>query len=226
MNAHGLMSDVRCLVVAKAPVVGFAKTRLGHALGMQAAADLAAAALLDTLETCQVTFGADRCILALTGDLAQAQRGSEILSAVAGWHVIAQRGDGFAERLVHAHHDSGPGPILQIGMDTPQVTEALLHKVTSGLSEDPAILAPTHDGGWWALALADPSQAHVLAGVPMSSSETEHRTRAALEDVVDRVGTGPTLRDVDTVADASEVASALTTGHFRAAWLASTVVSS
>ena len=41
---------VTVLVVAKAPVPGLAKTRLARTLGAEAAADLAAAALLDTLD--------------------------------------------------------------------------------------------------------------------------------------------------------------------------------
>ena len=41
---------VTVLVVAKAPVPGLAKTRLARTLGAETAADLAAAALLDTLD--------------------------------------------------------------------------------------------------------------------------------------------------------------------------------
>ena len=44
------MIAVTVLVVAKAPVPGQAKTRLAAAVGDQAAADIAAAALLDTLD--------------------------------------------------------------------------------------------------------------------------------------------------------------------------------
>ena len=42
------MIPVTVLVVAKAPVPGLAKTRLAAAVGDEAAADIAAAALLDT----------------------------------------------------------------------------------------------------------------------------------------------------------------------------------
>ena len=44
------MIPVIFLVVAKAPVPGQAKTRLAASVGEQAAADIAAAALLDTLD--------------------------------------------------------------------------------------------------------------------------------------------------------------------------------
>ena len=47
----------RALVLAKAPVAGRVKTRLGADVGMAYAADLAAAALLDTLLACTAAFG-------------------------------------------------------------------------------------------------------------------------------------------------------------------------
>ncbi|MFL6158624.1 MAG: alpha/beta hydrolase fold domain-containing protein, partial [Marmoricola sp.] len=87
----------RVLVVAKAPVPGLAKTRLGAEIGMDAAADLAAAALLDTIDACRQAFG-KRCHLALEGDLAAASRGDEIVGALREWHVFAQQGDQLAQR--------------------------------------------------------------------------------------------------------------------------------
>ena len=84
------------LVVAKAPVAGRVKTRLGHVLGMERAAELAAAALLDTLAVCVAAYGVDRCHLALDGDLAEAERADELLDATSGWIVHPQRGDDFA----------------------------------------------------------------------------------------------------------------------------------
>ena len=41
---------VTLVVIAKAPVAGFAKTRLAATVGDAAAADIAAASLLDTLD--------------------------------------------------------------------------------------------------------------------------------------------------------------------------------
>src|SRR5690349_472622 len=116
----------RLLLTAKAPVAGQAKTRLGAVTGMGAAADLAAAALLDTIDACAAAFSS--CHLALAGDLAEAERTEELRAALAGWDVFAQVGETFAERLAHAHDHVG-GPVVQIGMDTPQVTPARLAEV-------------------------------------------------------------------------------------------------
>lgn len=199
----------RILVIAKAPVAGRAKTRLGAEVGMDVAAELAAAALLDTLRTCVATVGVDRCRLALEGDLAGAVYADRLAAALEGWRVIPQRGDGLAERLAHSHLDLAAeeqGPVVQICMDTPQVTEADLADVVDGLAGHDAVLADAEDGGWWALALADPWQGEHLVGVPMSTPTTGAATRAAFERAGLTVGRGRVLRDVDVAQDADAVA--------------------
>ena len=60
------------LIVAKAPIPGLAKTRIAATVGTEAAADLAAAALLDTLDVA-TTCGAN-VVVAITGDLGAAAR--------------------------------------------------------------------------------------------------------------------------------------------------------
>jgi glycosyltransferase A (GT-A) superfamily protein (DUF2064 family) len=200
----------RILVIAKAPVPGLAKTRLGAEIGMDVAAELAAAALLDTLRTCAATVGVARCRLALEGDLTAAVHADRLAAALKGWAVFPQRGDGLAERLASSHLDLAaeqPGPVVQICMDTPQVTEADLTAVIAGLGDHDAVLADAEDGGWWALALADPRRGEHLVGVPMSTPTTGALTRAAFESAGLSVGRGPVLRDVDVVDDAEAVAA-------------------
>ena len=75
------MSGLRVLVVAKAPVPGQVKTRLGIEIGMTEAAEIAAASLLDTLAACRDAVGPDACHLALAGDLADAVRRDELAEA-------------------------------------------------------------------------------------------------------------------------------------------------
>ncbi len=203
--------SAQVLVVAKAPVPGVAKTRLGATIGMDVAAELAAAALLDTLRTCVAAVGVDRCRLALEGDLSMATYADRLAAVLDGWRVFAQRGDALAERLAHAHLDlaaAHDGPVVQIGMDTPQLTAADLSTVAAGLEDHDAVLADAEDGGWWALGLADPRHATHLVGVPMSTATTGDGTRRAFEDAGLRVGRGPVLRDVDEVADAQATADA------------------
>ena len=206
------MSGVTCtvLVVAKAPVAGLAKTRLAADVGPEAAADLAAAALLDTLDTVR-SLDATAHVVALTGDLGLARCADELREVLADFVVLDQRGDGLDERLAAAHADAAavaPGPVLQIGMDTPQVTSELLRTSAGSLAarDVGGVLGPATDGGWWALGLAEPRAAQFLVGVPMSRPDTGERTLAGLERAVGTVVRLPELADVDTVADLWPVA--------------------
>jgi len=212
---------MRALVVAKAPVPGRVKTRLGAHVGMEAAALLAAAALLDTLAACRAAFA--ECHLALDGDLDAAVRSDALRRSLVGWTVHPQRGDGLGERLAAAHEDAaGAGPTVQVGMDTPQLTTSDLHAVADAAATGDAVLGPAADGGWWVLALSDPSAAAALTGVQMSRPDTFESTRRALVAVGQTVSVGRELTDVDTVEEAAEVAGSLTEGHFLRAWRAVT----
>jgi uncharacterized protein len=206
--------------VAKAPVPGLVKTRLGAGVGDRAAADLAAAALLDTLEACAATFGG-RCHLALAGDLDACARAGEITAALRRWQVFSQRGDTFGERLAHAHRTVAavaPGPVVQVGMDTPQLTTGVLEQAAALVRPGHGVLGPATDGGWWLLGLDDPRAAEVLVGVPMSTRRTGFDTRRALTGWGVRLATVPALRDVDTAEDAAVVAAGSPGTRFARAW--------
>jgi len=210
------------LVVAKAPVAGLAKTRLGATIGPRQAARVAAAALLDTLDAVLAAPGTTP-VVALTGDLAAAERGAEVAAALARYVVIPQRGKDFADRLANAHADVAaafPGrAVFQIGMDTPQVTGALLLESIEALHEPgvDAVLGPAADGGWWGVGLRNPMHAMVLRRVPMSRTDTGTRTLAALRRAGLRVGRLAKMSDVDTLADAVRVAATVPFGRFAQA---------
>ncbi|OBA75244.1 glycosyltransferase involved in cell wall biogenesis [Mycobacterium sp. 1554424.7] len=199
---------VTLLVVAKAPEPGRAKTRLAATVGDAAAADIAAAALLDTLDAVAAAPVAAR-VVALTGDLGAAARAAEIRRRLESFTVIAQRGDDFADRLANAHADSAEGyPVLQIGMDTPQVTAELLTDCARRLLQSPAILGLAEDGGWWALGVAAPAMAECLRGVPMSRPDTGELTLKALRDNGIDATTVRPLADIDVVDDVAAVRDA------------------
>ncbi len=209
------MIPVVVLVVAKAPVPGQAKTRLAAGVGAQAAADIAAAALLDTLDAVAAAQVQAR-VVALTGDLDDASAGGEIRTRVADFTVVPQRGADFAERLANAHVDAaaavGGLPVLQIGMDTPQVTGELIGECAEELLRNHAVLGLARDGGWWVLGVAEAAMADCLRAVPMSRPDTGAVTLAALSDTGLQVSLVPTLADVDTVDDIDVVRRACPPG--------------
>jgi glycosyltransferase A (GT-A) superfamily protein (DUF2064 family) len=210
------------LVVAKAPVPGLAKTRLAATVGKEVAADLAAAALLDTLTAVHAADVTTR-VVALTGDLDRAARSAEVRDLLVGCVVIGQRGDTLGGRLAAAHRDAGalaPGPLLQIGMDTPQVTPAVLSDAVDTLATGSAdaVYGPATDGGWWSLGLGDPARADFLSDVAMSAADTGVQTVRALRTVCPVVRELPELTDVDVAGDVWPVARALgADSRFRAA---------
>lgn len=209
------------LVVAKAPVVGEVKTRLGAEVGMELAARLAAAALVDTLERCTAAFGSARCHLALAGDPTASVAPAELRRHTSGWTIHPQRGDGFAARLRHAHEDAasdGAG-VVQVGMDTPHLDPETLGRAAAALTEPAsAVLGPALDGGWWLLGVRSPALVAGLDAVPMSTVTTCADTTAALRQAGAQVETTVAMQDVDTAADAAAVAAQAPGTRFARVW--------
>jgi uncharacterized protein len=183
-------------VIAKAPVPGRVKTRLCPPCTPAQAAALAEAALRDTLAAVRATPAARRVVIL---------DGTPGPWLGPGLEVLAQRGDGLDERLAAAFEDLA-GPALVIGMDTPQVTPALLAAGLRALERAPAVLGRARDGGFWALGLRRPDPA-ALVGVPMSSARTGASQRARLRRLELAVAGLPALTDVDDVATARAVAA-------------------
>jgi glycosyltransferase A (GT-A) superfamily protein (DUF2064 family) len=208
------------LVMAKAPVAGRVKTRLGASVGDDVAAELAAACILDTLDACESAF--EDCHVALAGDLADAVQHEVLTERLTRWTVHPQRGDGFAQRLVNAHLDvarAAGAPVVQIGMDTPHVSAADLVQVSAHLGGDhDAVLGRADDGGWWVLAVTAPRFAAGLGGVEMSTEHTYVDTLAALEAAGARVAGAAVLRDVDTAGDAGLAAAVAPATRFARLW--------
>lgn len=200
--------SVTIAVMAKTPLPGRVKTRLCPPCSPTQAADIAAAALLDTLDVVDATDVARR-VLVLDGD-----PGAWLPP---GTEVLAQRGDGLDQRLAAAVDDLG-GPLLIVGMDTPQITAGLLEAAAVELLADgtDAVLGPASDGGYWLIGLRS-SRPDALRGVPMSVAHTLTAQRERLDHLGLATVLVEELRDVDTFDDALVVAGAHRGGRFAAA---------
>lgn len=196
--------DVQVLVLAKQPVAGRVKTRLCPPLTHEGAARVAEAALLDTLDAVRAVDVARR-VLVLDGTY-----------AADGFEVQPQVDGDMDVRLGAAFDGCGPTATLLIGMDTPQVTPALLREAVAALREHRAVLGLAPDGGWWALGLQQPDGA-LLRGVPTSRDDTGALQHQRLHDAGLDVHLLPELRDVDTVEDARLAAALAPEGRFARA---------
>jgi uncharacterized protein len=194
------------LVIAKSPAPGRVKTRLTPPCTPAQAARLAGAALSDTLAAVARTRRAARRVLVLDG-------------ASGPWlprdiEVVPQHGDGLAARLAAAFQ-AAAGPAFLVGMDTPQVTPELLDAGLAALDHSDAVFGAALDGGYWGIGLRRPDPA-AFHDIPMSEPTTGAHQRARLTALGLTTTLLPTLRDVDTIADAHAVATAAPHTRFAA----------
>ncbi|MFI6444518.1 DUF2064 domain-containing protein [Kitasatospora sp. NPDC050543] len=203
------------LVIAKSPVPGRVKTRLTPPYTPEEAAELAEAALADTLRTLG-TVPAGRRLLVLDGAPGR--------WLPAGWEVLPQVAGGLDVRLAAAFaHAPAEVPALLVGMDTPQLSAATLAAplAPAARAGTDAWYGPASDGGFWALGLARPTPElarRVLVGVPMSTPGTGAALLARLSGAGLRVRHLPVLTDVDTAPDAAAAAALAPAGAFAARW--------
>lgn len=220
----GVLSGPRAalLVLAKAPVPGQVKTRMCPPVSPVQAAQLAAAAFRDTLDAVLAVPGVAP-VVALTGDLAQAIDADALSAHLRATTVLPQRGTTLGQRIAASIADAaamvGHRPVLQIGMDTPQVNAKLLSHCLDLLDGDgvDAALGMAADGGWWVLGVRRPEFADLIADIPTSCPDTGVRTMAALRAAGCQVIDLPELSDVDTWEDAAAVAAGTPGGRFAAA---------
>jgi uncharacterized protein len=188
------------VVLAKAPIPGFAKTRLIPRLGADGAAELHAILLERTLRTALASgFGS----LALWGTPGESSPFFAGLSAAAAFDRRDQpAGDLGARMLAAVEAYLGAGPVMLVGTDCPELAPGHLERARAALDGGAdAVLLPAEDGGYAALGLArvDPS---LFEGVRWGSPEVMAATRERIR----RLGwtaheLSPCVRDVDVPAD-------------------------
>ena len=196
------------VLIAKETIPGRVKTRMHPPLSLEQAAELAAAAIADTLDAI-AEIGGIRRVLLFDGILRPA--GSE-------QYDVMEQVDGDLDERLGAMFDALDEPTLLIGMDTPQLTAGMLEPAfDSWRSDEPvdAWFGPAEDGGYWSLGLLEP-RGDLVRGIPMSTD----RTGAAQLDRLRRagltVGMLPQLTDVDDIGTARAVASAAPHTRFAA----------
>jgi glycosyltransferase A (GT-A) superfamily protein (DUF2064 family) len=194
--------DLTVAVIAKECLPGRVKTRMSPPLSPEGAAALAQSSLSRTLDTVRLLPARHRVLV---------MDGTPKASDADGFTVVRQSTGGLDERLA-AICDAATGPLLIIGMDTPQFSTdhvaPLLQDWSTGVPGLDAWIGPAADGGFWALALRRPDGA-LIRGVPMSTDATGAKQLARLLARGLSVGTLAELTDMDHFSDALEIAAAI-----------------
>lgn len=193
------MKPTRVVIIAKAPIAGFAKTRLTPSLGAEGAARLArrmcehsvataVAARLGPVELC-VTPSPNHPIwktLDLPDGLAWSEQGD---------------GDLGARMARAAGRTTAAGEaVLLIGTDCPDLTVAHLQTAAEALADHDAALLPTVDGGYALLGLR---RFHpcLFAHMPWSTDAVAFETLCRIGRLGWRVKSARPLHDIDEPAD-------------------------
>lgn len=162
---------IACLVFAKPPRPGVAKTRLAADLGDPGAgAALAGAFLRDTWAAVGAVDW--RPILVTTHP--DADHGIAATTWDQGHGDLGERLERTLRRAL-AEHDGA----LAIGADSPGIPPGHLAAARSALEAAPSALGPADDGGFWAIGVRACPEG-LLAGVPWSTSGAFTAARARL----------------------------------------------
>ena len=144
----------RIIIFAKAPLPGFAKTRLIPALGPVGAAKLARRMLRRTLDSA-VEAAIGQVELCVTPEIASSAWGG--VEMAQGIEISAQGDGDLGARLARAaqralEHDEA---VLLIGTDCVEMSAPLLREAAVALKRKDAVIHPVVDGGYALLGLTE-----------------------------------------------------------------------
>ncbi len=193
------MTVTRIVIFAKAPVAGFAKTRLIPALGAETAARLARRMLLHTLQEASAAAVGPVELCVTPHPSHPAWQGLGPLEGICWTEQAA--GDLGVRMAAAARRALGVSEqVLLIGTDCPQLDAVLLRRAAGLLHDSDAVLHPTFDGGYALLGLRrfDPRP---FEQIPWSTAEVANRTIECIRALGWSLAVGGMLHDIDEPAD-------------------------
>ena len=193
------MMPIRIVIMAKASVAGFAKTRLIPALGGEGAAQLAKKMLHHTLATALASKLGSVEICATPDPADSVWQNLDLPSNV----IWSAQGEGdLGQRMARAvarttRHGEA---ILLIGTDCPAIDVFTLHEAAQALQDYDASLLPTYDGGYALLGLKK-FNATPFDNMRWSTSTVAQETLKRMQQLGWKTKVLPTLHDIDETAD-------------------------
>lgn len=204
------MNDACLLIIfAKAPVAGYAKTRLVPTLGAVGAARLASHMLEHALGAA-LASAVGPVQLCCSPDVTHAQ--FQLAADIPGV-TLARQGEGDLGQRMQQAFERGLAQfrrVLLIGTDAPALDAAVLRHAAAALYYHDTVIAPASDGGYVLVGLSRPANA-LFDGIDWSTAKVMAQTRACINTLGLTLCELPTLHDVDEPQDLV---------HVPAGWLA------
>ena len=201
--SHTNALPVRIAILAKAPLAGFAKTRLIPALGARGAARLQRAFVRRTLHVAQQARlgGGVQMWCAPSAD----QRFFRALQRSTGVVCFNQPEGDLGARMQAA--TAAPGPVLLVGTDCPALTVQHLQTAAAALRKGAAaVFIPAEDGGYVLVGLQQP-QPGVFQCIDWGTERVMAQTRQRASALGLALCELAPLWDVDTPADLARLAT-------------------
>jgi rSAM/selenodomain-associated transferase 1 len=189
----------KIIVFAKAPIAGFAKTRLARVIGDEAAARLATRMLSETVAQAvaanvgavEICCAPDTCHAQFV--IEQALHNVSLSSQGEG--DLGERMQRAFDRTLKTHRHA-----IIIGTDAPALQAAHLQQAANALSSHAAVFAPAHDGGYVLVGLSR-AMPSLFEGVAWSTSEVMAQTREKLAAFNASWFELPAFYDIDEASD-------------------------
>lgn len=181
----------RLVIFAKAPRLGQVKSRLAADIGMVDAWRFQKNALAQTVR--RLAYDARwECWLAVTGGPVQWPQGVRRINQPSG---------DLGQRMGRVMRAFGPGPVIIIGSDVPDIFPHHIDAAFKVLGRRDAVFGPADDGGYWLVGLRRrPAHPDLFAPVRWSTSH-------ALADTIANLGDRYDHELIDTLIDVDDAAS-------------------
>ncbi len=202
-NLHG--NEFVIAVLAKAPIPGFAKTRLIPAFNPVTAARIHRALTLQTLATACAANSASISLWCAPNPAQRFFRAVKKSAIFATKVDLHQQADGdLGQRMAAvfaAAFAATARPLILIGTDCPAITKVHLHKAAKALADgDDAVFIPAEDGGYALVGLRRPVP-EIFNGIAWGGAQVMAQTRERLTQQNLQWCELETLWDVDLPAD-------------------------
>ena len=189
--------------MTKAPAPGRVKTRLQTRYTPHQAAQIHRAMLQCTLERLAKFLPGNnplKKIVAIDRPPSNPPSDTDLPPAAQGWKIIDQGTGDLGERMLRVAASMNTTPMIFFGADSPDLPAKVIAEIPTKLRDRPAAVGPTHDGGYWCIAMRDLTPT-LLRGIDWGSHYVYDQTVQAAHRHGIPLATLPAWHDVDRPED-------------------------